>query len=218
MPGDSAGEQFPILDKGFDHAWQWFSLHASHRMQGVNFFLVASAFLSTAYVSALHFALPIVAAGVGLLGMVFSICFYLLEMRIRGLVKAGERALIPVQRKLAELTNVPEFMICDFVEKPKHSYAKYSVVIRTLYWSTAAEFLVGIVYASHSFSTVPHELQALVLYRCVVVLAAVASLYWGQNLIARERGALNWFQCAVGLVLVTLGAFVLVVSAVRQLR
>ena len=64
----------PILDKGLDHAWEWFSLHARHRMQAVNFFLVAVAFLSAAYVSALRFTHPLVAAGVSVLGVLFTVC------------------------------------------------------------------------------------------------------------------------------------------------
>ena len=83
----NAGANALLLDRGIDHAWQWFSLHATHRMQAVNFFLVASTFLSAAYVSALHFSLPVVAAGVSGLGMMASVCFYLFELRIRKLVK-----------------------------------------------------------------------------------------------------------------------------------
>src|SRR5882757_915360 len=49
------------FDRGLDHAWQWFTLHATQRMQAVNFFLVATAFLSTAYVAALRF--PSVGSG-----------------------------------------------------------------------------------------------------------------------------------------------------------
>src|SRR5258705_7826150 len=91
-----------ILDRGLDHAWQWFTLHATQRMQAVNFFLVATAFLSTAYVAALRF--PVVAIGVSALGTLFSLVFYRFEIRIQELLKAGEKALYPAQRRLADLT------------------------------------------------------------------------------------------------------------------
>src|SRR5258708_39837328 len=85
------------FDRGLDHAWQWFTLHATQRMQAVNFFLVATAFLSTAYVAALRF--PSVAVGVSALGALFSLVFYRFEIRIQELVKAGAKALYPAQQR-----------------------------------------------------------------------------------------------------------------------
>jgi hypothetical protein len=146
LSGANANANAILLDKGIDHAWQWFSLHASHRMQAVNFFLVASTFLSAAYVSALHFSLPVVAAGVSGLGMMASVCFYLFELRIRELVKAAEGSLKLAQEKLAELTGVPALMICVSVEDPKYGWS-YHKVIRMLYGLSALAFLLGFVYA-----------------------------------------------------------------------
>lgn len=144
------GASAMLVDKGLDHAWQWFSLHASHRMQAVDFFLVAVAFLSAAYVSALHFGLPAVAAGVAVLGVMASVCFYLFETRIRELLKAGEAALKPAQRALAELTGVAEFKICDVVERPKYWFTSYNKIIKILYGFTVVAFLIGFVYAAWS--------------------------------------------------------------------
>jgi hypothetical protein len=201
-----------ILDKGLDHAWQWFALHATQRMQAVNFFLVATAFLSTAYVAALRF--PAVAGGVSALGALFSFVFYRFEIRIQELLKAGERALYPAQQRLADLTGMQEFKICEAVETPKRPFTKYSKIIRTLYGSTAVGFLMGLAYAiggvSHEYESVP-----VITYRIFVVLAAVAALYLGQKLVARDSATLNWFQYVIAFALVSGGIFVLVVSAIR---
>ncbi len=51
--------------QAFDHAWNWFSLHAGQRMQSFNFFLIATAFLFAAYGSTLDKD-PRVAAMIGL--------------------------------------------------------------------------------------------------------------------------------------------------------
>ena len=48
-----------------EHAWQWFALHARQRMQCVNFFLVAVAFLAAAFVTGLKDDYYAVAALVG---------------------------------------------------------------------------------------------------------------------------------------------------------
>ncbi len=204
-----------ILDKGLDHAWQWFTLHATQRMQAVNFFLVATAFLSTAYVAALRF--PAVAVGVSALGTLFSLVFYRFEIRIQELVKAGEKALYPAQQRLADLTGMQEFKICETVETARRPFTKYSTVIRTLYGSTAAGFLMGLTYAIGRISNEAEPLPVIA-YRIFVVLAAVAALYLGQKLVARDRATLNWFQCVIAFALVSAGIFVLVVSAIRLLR
>ncbi len=204
-----------VLDKGLDHAWQWFTLHANQRMQAVNFFLVATAFLSTAYVAALRF--PVVAMGVSALGTLFSFVFYRFEIRIQELVKAGEKALYPAQQKLADLTGMQEFKICETVETARVPFTKYSTIIRTLYGSAAAGFLMGLTYAIGRVSNEEGSLP-MIAYRIFVVLAAVAALYLGQKLVARDRTTLNWFQCVIAFALVGAGIFVLVVSAIRLLR
>jgi uncharacterized membrane protein YeaQ/YmgE (transglycosylase-associated protein family) len=58
----------------------------------------------------------------------------------------------------------------------------------------------------------------VIAYRILVVLAAVAALYLGQNLAARDRATLNWFQYVIALALVGAGIFILVVSAIRLPR
>jgi len=176
---------------------------------------VATAFLSTAYVAALRF--PVVAMGVSALGTLFSFVFYRFEIRIQELVKAGEKALYPAQQKLADLTGMQEFKICETVETARVPFTKYSTVIRTLYGSTAAGFLMGLTYAIGRVSNEEGSLP-MIAYRIFVVLAAVAALYLGQKLVARDRTTLNWFQCVIAFALVGAGIFVLVVSAIRLLR
>jgi len=209
------GQEY-ALDKGLDHAWQWFNLHATQRMQAVNFFLVATAFLSTAYVAALRF--PAVAIGVSALGILFSLVFYRFEIRIQELVKAGERAMSPAQQKLADLTGIAEFKICETVETAKRPFTKYSIVIRALYGSTAVAFLLAFTYAIGRLGEASEPPFPLIAYRTVVVLAAVVALYLGQRLVARDGTKLNWFQYVIALALVSAGIFVLVASMIRLLR
>ena len=60
---DSESRQF-LLEQSIKHAWDWFALHANQRMQGVNFFLLAAAFLTGAYVNATQYGKLSVAIGV----------------------------------------------------------------------------------------------------------------------------------------------------------
>ena len=84
-----------------DHAWDWFALHARQRMQCVNFFFVAVAFLATAYGTALTKDLHELATGICVLGVLISYWFHRLDQRTRDLVDAGRDALKPLQQRLA---------------------------------------------------------------------------------------------------------------------
>ena len=79
-----------VIEKALEHAWNWFSLHAAHRMQSVNFFLVAVAFLSAAFVTALQIPNHFIAGAVAALGVFVSTFFNRLELRIQELIHAGE--------------------------------------------------------------------------------------------------------------------------------
>lgn len=75
------------------YAWNWFALHSSQRMQLVNFWLVAIAFLGAAFVQARTSNLMPVAVGVCVAGATASIAFMLLDARTRSLVRVAEQAL-----------------------------------------------------------------------------------------------------------------------------
>jgi hypothetical protein len=133
--------------KGLEHPWQWFSLHAGQRMQGVNFFLVAAAFLTGALVAALQKDNKLIAVGIGLFGVFISICFSRLDLRVRELIHGGEAAMKPLQARLAQLTGVAELRILENIECPKNPVTKYSQIIRLLHWGSAVIFFLGALYA-----------------------------------------------------------------------
>jgi hypothetical protein len=202
------------LDIALNHSWNWFSLHAEHRMQAVNYFLIASAFLSAAYVSALRY--PPVAFGVASLGVVFCVCFYCLEIRIQELVKASEKALYPLQEQLARLTGIDALNICKNVETPKHPLTRYSLAIRTLCGVTGAAFAVGIVYAAFN-----GQLDASIfplVYRGEIIVAALALLLISQKLLMPDQKSRNWIASIVGAILVGTAVLILVMSAIRAFR
>ena len=142
-------EQKRVRDQAaLEHAWQWFPLHARQRMQCVNFFLVAVAFLAAAFVTALkdkHYA---VAMGVGLLGAWLSWWFHRLDLRTKELVEAGQAVLRHSQRRLATQTGIEELEILKRVERPVRCWTSYSDVIRVLHWTTLVAFLGGAAYAA----------------------------------------------------------------------
>src|SRR5690348_9794644 len=114
--------------EGLAHAWDWFAFHAKQRTENLNFFLVASAFLLSAYGYAIE-KRPEVSFLLGIVGMLICVVFFGLERRNRQLVKAGEDALRPLEASLAQATNIPEMNIVANVERPSelwglNSYGK----------------------------------------------------------------------------------------------
>jgi hypothetical protein len=209
--------EFPFpLEHSIKHAWDWFALHANQRMQGVNFFLLAAAFLSTAYVGAMQHDKLEVAGGVATLGVWFCIVFYIFELRIRELIKVGETALARSQQKLAQMTGFHEFEICTLVEKPRRIFTSYHKVISALYLFTGVAFLAGGAYALH---TPIHQLGtsgasvSLVLYKIVIVLAALLSLFWAQRVVTKSAGSRDWLNRFIAVVLALGGTVVLVLCA-----
>lgn len=131
------------------HAWDWFALHARQRMQCVNFFLVAVAFLATAYGTALTKDLHGLAVGICVLGVLISLCFHWLDQRTRNLVEAGRDAIKPLQQRLAHAANIEDLEILKRVDREKHEKkgTSYSAILRMVHWATILAFLVGGVYA-----------------------------------------------------------------------
>jgi hypothetical protein len=213
-----------LLEQSVGHAWDWFALHANQRMQAVNFFLVAAAFLTAAYVNAIQYAHPVVAIGVAALGVFFCLVFYAFELRIRELIKTGEKALGQAQQKLAAITGLGEFEICKLVEKPRYPITSYHKVIRSLYMLTGITFLIGVGYAVHlssypvPVSGIGRELLIIALYRFVLLLGGILSVYWAQRLILSTQASLRWLNYVFAGAFGTIGILVLALSALKPLK
>lgn len=142
---EGKNEEHALLELGLTHAWSWFELHARQRLQAVNFFLIAVAFLISAYVASLRVsdAFALIAAIVGL-GV--SACFYVIEIRTRELVKIGESAMGELERRLSGLLSLNDL---EFVARAdKHPPGQsYRLAIAWLYGCAAIAFVGGTVLA-----------------------------------------------------------------------
>lgn len=134
------------MDEAREHAWDWFSLHASQRMQSFNFFLVATAFLVAGYATLLK-DFPAIATGVAVAGAWMAFWFNRLENRTRQLVHAAEAVLAKIQERLAQTTQLDELRILERVKAPTSGASLYSQVIGIIQWSTVLSFVVAAVYA-----------------------------------------------------------------------
>lgn len=175
---DDPADAEDLTEAGLKLAWDWFALHAGQRMQSINFFLIAAAFLCAAYVTALRENVPGVAAGVGVVGALTALFFYRLERRVRLLVRAGEEAMRPFQERIADRTGNEAMRISDRVESPGPGIWPYSLVFARLHQSTGWGFAIGVLYAIWKASSGSLASPAGAEYFVSVVLIGGAVLLW----------------------------------------
>lgn len=143
--GDNIDDE--TFERALEHGWDWFSLHAEHRMKSVNFFIVTIAFLTAAFVTAIRFSHHMAALGVCIAGLLLTICFSRFELRIRELLRVSEQALEPLQERLAARTGIQSFAMFKTVEVGAKPFTRYSRVILALHITALIMFSAGLVYA-----------------------------------------------------------------------
>jgi hypothetical protein len=132
------------------YVWGWFALHSAQRMQLVNFWLLSTAFLVTAYVGAVSTKNFVVAIGVSLAGVATSIGFCQLDIRTRQLVRVAEMALARLDRQRGLAHELR--LVARGHEIRHHWYESYRVVIRSLQLVIALLFACALIYSIHSLS------------------------------------------------------------------
>jgi hypothetical protein len=131
------------------YAWNWFALHSGQRMQLVNFWLVAVAFLAAAFVQARMARLTPVAVGVCAAGAVASVAFMVLDARTRQLVRVAEEALRRLDDRRVEAGADDSTRLVVAAHAVRSSGAtSYRVVIEGLQLTVALLFAAAAVYSA----------------------------------------------------------------------
>jgi hypothetical protein len=130
------------------YVWSWFALHAGQRLQLVNFWLVAVAFLATAFVQSQISHLRPIAAGVALIGTVASMAFQRLDVRTRQLTRVAEDALREFEAEwIAQGSSGLVALVARSHEIGKSRIDSYRAIIQGLQLSVAMVFLGAFIYA-----------------------------------------------------------------------
>lgn len=144
----------PNQKQAFEYAWNYFTVHSGQRMQTINFFIVAVAFLFSAFVDSAASSRHWLAFGVALLGCAVCLIFYRMDRRTRDLIKASEDALKEVESDLAKSITpdladnaVGKFQILSLVENSQPGAWSYSRVVRFLFGASALAFFAGAIYS-----------------------------------------------------------------------
>jgi len=126
-----------------DYAWNWFSLHAGQRMQVVNFFILASSFITTAYVAAIQKCLFLVAGFIAVGGAVIALSVFALERRTHDLVDVGRTALKELEESIAGRSQVELAKLVSETPDAKLIAPKYGVTIGFLTLVAAGLFMLA---------------------------------------------------------------------------
>jgi hypothetical protein len=134
--------------KAQTYAWNWFALHAGQRLQLVNFWLVAVAFLASAYVQARSNHMVAIAFGVSVTGVVSSLAFVRLDVRTRQLVQVAENALryFEASGVAAGMDEVTELVKASHQAR-RSRFDSYRVIIQGLQLSVACMFILAAVFS-----------------------------------------------------------------------
>ena len=128
--------------------WSWFALHAGQRLQLVNFWLIAVAFLASAYVQARANHLISISLGVSATGVIASLAFWRLDVRTQQLVQVAENALEHLERSYeAEGSIGATQLVRASAQMPRSRIDSYKVIIRGLQLSVAVLFALAAVYS-----------------------------------------------------------------------
>ncbi len=98
-----------LLIAALNHAWVWYDARISRGLQVVNYFLVASAVLATAYVSAIDGKHDAIAAAIALAETALTAATYTIGRLQRHMATAARPALDDLQARIAERLTLDTF-------------------------------------------------------------------------------------------------------------
>jgi hypothetical protein len=129
------------------YAWNWFALHAGQRLQLVNFWLVAIAFLAAAFVQSEINHLTPIAAGLAFIGALSSVAFQRLDIRTRQLTVAAEGALQVFEAEWISSGVTDAIALTTRSNLARTSWIdSYRMIIQGLQLSVAAIFFGAFIY------------------------------------------------------------------------
>jgi hypothetical protein len=96
-----SGDKHEALTLALDHSWRWYEYHLNLASQLVNYFLIVTAVLTTAYATALGSHLYAAAVAVNLVNAVVTVATYLEGTRLRAIATHAQEAIEVIEDQLA---------------------------------------------------------------------------------------------------------------------
>jgi hypothetical protein len=129
------------------YAWNWFSLHSNQRMQLVNFWIVAMAFMAAAFAAVSQKDLWWISSGLAFCGLATTYAFAYLELRTRVLIDIGRDALRTLEVQLMLATGMPSMNLAQTGKANGRNVMKYKHAIGLLHAVIGSAWLAATIYA-----------------------------------------------------------------------
>ena len=137
-----------LLTTALDHVWRWYDLRMNCGLQILNFYLLAIAVLTTAYVSALNARNHVVSVAVALAGAAVTACAYMVGARQDHVARMALTSIQEVETRLADTWIL---IRCDWLNNIELSGSfrrTLSAIGHFVYPSTIIVCLVAAIYAA----------------------------------------------------------------------
>jgi hypothetical protein len=103
----------PLTTTALDHAWRCYELRMSCGLQLLNFFMLAIAVITTAYVSALKARDDVVSVAVALIGAAVTVSAYLAGLRQDNVARMALAPIQEVEGRLADALDLESLRIVE---------------------------------------------------------------------------------------------------------
>jgi len=102
-----------LLTTALDHAWRWHELRISSGLQILNFYLLAIAVLTSAYVSALNARNHVVSVAVALAGAAVTACAYMVGARQDHVARLALAPIQEIENRLADALELDSLRLVE---------------------------------------------------------------------------------------------------------
>lgn len=135
-----------LLTVALDHAWRWFELRVNSGLQIVNYYLVAIALTSAAYVSALNARQYALAGMVGMIVFGVSGAAYLGGREMRRIAQFAVLPIRELEDRLADVLDVESVRMVRNLERSTKPLLPF-LTVHLFYPIGAAIGVVASIYA-----------------------------------------------------------------------
>jgi len=146
---DKKQRDIALLTIALDHVWRWHEFRNASGLQVLNYYLLASAVMSAAYVSAINGRLHAVAGAIALLGVAVSGAAYLVGRRQRDVARLAEGPLKQIQDLLATDLDIDSLRMAERAAEHRKTWWHNSTVTANIIFPLAA--IVSIAAAAYAW-------------------------------------------------------------------